>query len=339
MSAEQLLNEGYVVIEVIPPSAIECLSKDFLQTALLSPELQPNMNHTRFVMGGVGYCPFASFAYHPLVRHIHRMVYEKSVEIFREMAKGRYFSMLPDRQLIRFPGQIVNEKGKWHQDDAANAIETDECYGGWLNLNYNVTQYFKAIPRTHHPDHPIFEKLEQKDGGRRGFANFRRKEDYDFLENYWKKEGKKLIEIPPGHALIFRETMIHTVFKNPPTKEHILRQHISFMLAESPVPLHDRATNRKYDRNPIREYFADQALIPVRSGQDTPVYSPMNRFPASRASLEELSSRYIPECRDNNNIVKKYLPSLRELERLTQKPLMHPEMTREEIGLYIPHHI
>ena len=327
---------GYIVLQIFTPEEIQQISAEFLQIALNSPELAP-MTHSRFVMGGVGYCPFASLFYHPLIRAIHHRVYEKSKPIFLPFFDNKklLISMLPDRPLIRFPQQKVDEKGKWHQDDAANATNEDRCYGGWLNLNFNETQYFKCIPGTHKPDHPVFELLEQKDGGHRGYANFKSKKDYDYLEHLWKDQGKKLVEIPPGHALIFRETLIHTVFKNPPTNNCILRQHISFMLTENPIPLHDRPTMKKYNKPKLVKYFEDQQVIPVRSGQDTPVYSPFNLYPNNKHHVEELSTHYIDACK-KNGLVKRFLPSMKELNAISAIP-MHPPMTPQDIILFIPH--
>lgn len=348
-----LETDGYVVIKVFEPEEMKAISDEFVRIVLTAPELkQPNDPDIpygpieRLVMGSVGYCPFASVAYHPFVRHINKAVYEKALTIFSEIIKpDEYFSMLSDRPLVRFPWQVVVEKGKWHQDDAANANaeHNDACYGGWINLNHNETQYFKAIPGTHIPDHPIFGHLEQKNGGRRGYANFKEKKDYDFLEDYWKTHygNSGLIQIPPGHVLIFRETMIHTVFKNPKTKNCILRMHTSFMTSRSPVALHDRPTNKKYARPPLRKYIEDQMPIPVRSGQTTPVYSPLNLYPKNRPSLEALSARYIDECRDHiTGLVLRELPSMQKLQDLTGNRIQkHPAFTALEIGLYIPHKI
>ena len=335
---------GFVVIEVFSPNQINDISQEFLRIAINAPELNPNITHNRFVMGGVGYCPFASVAYHPLIRHINRSVYQKALPVFLPLLQKDetlLLSMLPDRPLVRFPIQTVDEKGKWHQDDAANALDNDNCYGGWINLNFNETQYFKAIPGTHKPDHPIFQHLDQKNGGRRGFADFKSKKDFEFLENYWKTNiGKKnLIPIPPGHLLIFRETLIHTVFKNPKTNNCILRLHTSFNISPNPIPLHDRNIEKKYAREPIREYFRKQHVVPVRSGQETPVYSPMNLYPKNKPQVEELSTHYIDLCKDNHTgLVLRFLPSMSVLEEFSKGEIpMHPPMTDDEIALFIPH--
>ena len=339
-----LIVDGYTVEKLYNIDELESISHEFLETAKQSSELLPDMDHSKFVLGGVGYVPFASLWYHPIVRKITKKAYEtvKDKNIFDEFLdkKKEYISMLPDRPLVRFPEQKVNEKGKWHQDDAANSVEnTDIIFGGWVNLNHDVTQYFKAIPNTHKKDHPIFENLEQKNGGKRGYANFASEKDQKFLKQYWDSHVQKLIEIPPGHILIFEETLIHTVFPNPPIDKPILRLHTSFNISSNNVPLHDRPIQAKHRKNrKLRELFQDQELVPVRSGQNTPIYSPFNLFPNNVHAVDELSSHYISACKKNGRVMR-FLPSLKKISENSENISMRPPMTEEEIGYYIPHRI
>lgn len=338
-----LIDHGYTVLKLYEKEELETLSAVFLDAALKSPELLPEMEHTKFVLGGVGYVPFASLWYDPVVRRITKRAYETAIKTSAFdgiLDDTKYISMLPDRPLVRFPTQKVNEKGKWHQDDAANSVEhTDTIFGGWVNLNTDVTQYFKAIPKTHKKDHPIFESLEQKNGGKRGYANFTSEKDQKFLKKYWESHVQNLIEIPPGHILIFEETLIHTVFPNPPIDKPILRLHTSFNISSNNVPLHDRPIQAKHRKNrKLRELFQDQELVPVRSGQNTPIYSPFNLFPNNVHAVDELSLHYISACKKNDRVVR-FLPSLKKICENSTNIAIHPPMTEEEIGYYIPHKI
>lgn len=338
---DSLFENGYTVLKLYDAEELKGLSKEFLETALSSSELIPNMEHMKFVLGGVGYVPFASLWYDPIVRRVTKKAYETAIKenVFNGVLdETKYISMLPDRPLVRFPGQKVDEKGKWHQDDAANSVEdTDTIYGGWVNLNCDVTQYFKAIPKTHKRGHPIFENLEQKNGGKRGYANFTSNTDQKYLKTYWETQVKKLIEIPPGHILIFEETLIHTVFPNPPVDKPILRLHTSFNVSSSEIPLHDRPTQAKHrKKRKLRQLFEDQELVPVRSGQNTPMYSPFNLFPNNVHAVDELSQHYINACKKNGRVMR-FLPSLKKISESSESIKMHPAMTEEEIGYYIPH--
>ena len=100
------------------------------------------------------------------------------------------------------------------------------------------------------------------------------------VESFWAEQcGESLIEIPPGHLLIFRENMIHKVYKNPPVAKPLLRMHTSFLLSESDIALHDRPLIDKHRRDSLAQYFDEQRLPTVRSGQDTQVYSSFHLFP------------------------------------------------------------
>jgi hypothetical protein len=337
-------NTGYCVFKVYDNTEIEMISNEFLNIAMNSPELNTNMVHDRFVTGSVGYCPFASVWYNPFVRKIHTTIYETIIrkQIFKDslQIENNLFSMLPDRPLVRFNRQKVDEKGKWHQDDAANAREDDLIYGGWINLNFDESQYFKCIPGSQNVSHPVFQNLLQKDGKRRGYANFKDAKDQKFITQYWKENINCLVEIPPGYAIVFQENIIHTVFRNPPTQKCILRQHISALISSNTLPLNDRPTQKKFLKNKkIIELFDNQDLVPVRSGQKTPVYSPLNKYPKNLPQLHELSSHYIEACKDTDNIVKRYLPSMRELTDLGVIEHMHDPLTQYEINIYIPHKI
>lgn len=316
------------------------VSKTFLDTAMKSPELKGDIEHTRFVLGGVGYVPFASLWYSEIVRYITKMVYTKTMEenpfVIEE---DKYVSMLPDRPLVRFPTQAVVEKGKWHQDDAANSVVgVDDIYGGWINLNPDVTQFFKAIPGTHNPGHPIFENLKQKNGEKRGYSNFRENSDQTYLSNYWKKEVGKLIEIPPGHVLIFQENLIHTVYPNPPIDKPILRLHTSFLISTSDIALNDRPTQQKYrKRRKLLDLFRDQEMVPVRSGQHTPLYSPFNLYPNNVEAVNELSTHYIDACKKNGR-VQRFLPSMKVISENSDAEMLSP-MNPEEVRFYIPHKV
>ena len=311
------------------------LSQSFLTEALNAPELVSGMEHDRFVLGGVGYVPFASLWYSDSVRELHRLIYDYVVShgILDSQISGKSdkISMLPDRGLIRFPGIYPSSSNEmWHQDDAANATSSDFIYGGWFNLNEDITQYFKCIPGTHNPTHPIFDSLVQKDGGRRGFASFKHKNDQKLVESYWSEKVVELVEIPPGHLLIFKEDLIHKVFRNPPVSKPILRLHTSFMISESEIPLHDRPTQEKHQRKLLADYFDEQRLVPVRSGQDTQVYSSFHLFPKNQHAVDKLSTHYVSACRGEKGRVLQFLPSLHELG------CMKSPMDGAERGMFMP---
>lgn len=335
-----LEKNGYHVLKIFDKDELEIISDKFLKTAMGSSELNQNINITQFVLGGVGYVPFPSFWYNPFIQTLYQIVFKKIIEnkifdLLLNENKNMKISMSPDRPLIRFPTQIVDETGKWHQDDAANATEEDRIFGGWVNLNKDVTQYFKCIPGTHKHTHTIFNSLEQKNGARRGFASFKNKQDTQFLESYWRDNiEQQLVEIPPGHILIFEENMIHTVFKNPKTDKHILRIHTSFVISQNNIALNDR--NKVIENEKLEGLFENQELVPVRSGQKTPLFSPFHYTPKLKYLVENLSIIYKDHLKDDNGCIKRYLISLREQNELDNSINMQPKMTKDDKSIYYP---
>jgi hypothetical protein len=175
----------------------------------------------------------------------------------------------------------------------------------------------------------------QKDGGRRGFASFKDKGDQKRVESFWAEQcGESLIEIPPGHLLIFRENMIHKVYKNPPVAKPLLRMHTSFLLSESDIALHDRPLIDKHRRDSLAQYFDEQRLPTVRSGQDTQVYSSFHLFPKNVHAVDKISRHYVDACRSDEKgkgrRVKQFLPSLKELG------CMKSPMSEIERSMYQP---
>ena len=69
----------------------------------------------------------------------------------------------------------------WHRDEAINAEENDQIFGGWINLD-TEDQYFSCAPGTH-----------TGVKGHSGFAPISKEE----AKKYNKKEVKKSVTIPP----------------------------------------------------------------------------------------------------------------------------------------------
>lgn len=114
-----------------------------------------------------------------------------------------------------------------------------------------------------------------------------------------------------GHILIFNERMIHTVMKNGETDGALKRFHTSFVISSCDIALHNRQCDfhlagqlvgmkhKKKDKNEktLIDYFAEQRIVPVRSGQGTPTYSNEHiRFHGKK--IESLSLIYADHCLD-----------------------------------------
>lgn len=363
--AEQLFLTGVVILPIFTNDELKEISPSFQDICLHPAEMKHISERqpcTRLALGGVGYVPCPSVFYHPVIRGMYKKTYDTVIDsgILNHYKNQRFkegeitwTSLVPDRPLYRFVDQIVDENGKWHRDIAPK-VSPDEtidiCFGGWVNLNQNITQQFKCYLGTHRSDlhHPIYEKISSTgdlpNDGKVGFSSFNDK-NQKVLKACFDTMGN-IVNIPPGHLLIFRESLIHIVKKNIGDTDPIMRIHTSFLISSNPVPLHDREnihqsghkrkrssslkSNDSDEKIDLMTLFQNQAMIPVRSGQHTPTYSSFNLFPKSLPKLTELSNQYSSSCHDNNNRVLKFLPSLKELN------LMHPDMTLSELQMYFP---
>jgi hypothetical protein len=60
ISHDPLTELGYLVVPILAPSELQPLSEAFFTEAMRAPELRADMSHDQFVLGGIGYVPFAS---------------------------------------------------------------------------------------------------------------------------------------------------------------------------------------------------------------------------------------------------------------------------------------
>lgn len=362
----ELEEKGYIIIPILEEEGLREFNHWFIAAVTTAPELNRTVSPTdQLVLGEIGYLPFASVWYSTKIRELMSLIYWiVFLLVFSKMDPSLNFFMIPDRAMFRAPGQAKKNlsKKKWHQDAAPNALPEDLILGGWINLNLRLNQVFKCIPGSQKRSHPIFDQVRRDTAGE-GFAAFS-DEDMKRLELSGLAE---VIDVPPGNILIFIEKMIHTVMTNGEEEGTLIRIHTSFMVSHCKIALHDRAaagseitqqlagSKRRVDdemmnrrqkvlpKKPLKEYFQDQQLVPVRSGQDTPVYSPMHMM--HKPKIATLSEIYSNTCREENRddgrrFVKRILPSMREMEELSGGVVkMHCPMTEKEMGIYFPRRI
>jgi hypothetical protein len=314
--------KGWKIIPIYGEGDIENIYDCFKETLERSPELSENFEFGHKVaLGGVQYLPLPGFWYSEFSQNVHGKAYKEAVKMFKNLPgidKELYFSASPDRFMMR-PGDLKPDtnawKNLWHQDAAPNTSDEDKVFGGWLNLN-TYTQYFRCLDGTHSRNSPLFDELgirnHHKDGGFDKFS----KEDQKRLTAYWNKTGKmKDVKIPPGHMLVFYENIIHTVLSNPHSGDKpLLRLHCSWVISPKAEALHNRPKETK-GFTPLRKYFEKRELVPVRSGQQTPVYSTLHLWDKG-ARVENLSCSYNLELFEEKNLLlKKYLPEKKLVPR------------------------
>jgi len=206
----------------------------------------------------------------------------------------------------------------------------------------------KCIPGSHKPTYQVFEQLGLAG---EGFADFAAEKQL-IIE---KSGYGEIIDVPPGHILIFNERMVHTVMNNGEEDGALKRFHTSFVISSSEVALHDRqfetfltgklaGTKRKNTEKTLVEYFGEQLLVPVRSGQGSPTYTPFHNFPKSIHQIDSLSLIYARHClveyKESSLRVARFLPSMREMQESSGGAVvMHRPMTQEDVAIYLPRKI
>ena len=159
------------------------------------------------------------------------------------------FEQISDRLMIRRSRKTPGAE-MWHRDAATFAKPGDIVYGGWVNLDRYLPQYFSCCPGTAN---------EIEDGRNYGFDPI---PDTEAPANIRRSVR---IEIPPGHIMIFNERTIHEVLaiSSPPgvTKARLFMGWRSTRSADPITPnLYQRLIN--------------QEALPLKSGQHPHINPP-----------------------------------------------------------------
>jgi hypothetical protein len=169
-----------------------------------------------FGAGSFGGINYAS-AYHcPAATFIDEFVAEEMEPILTALGALQGLSqleLLPDRLCYRTKAQ---PKESWHTDNTSFVTSSSELvFGTIVNLNKGVSQQFVCVPGTH----TLGARMTGGDFTPEGAENIER----------WKEEEVTLV-IPPKHALIFFENIVHRVSGGKP-KHPILRKFVGFRLS------------------------------------------------------------------------------------------------------------
>lgn len=101
---------------------------------------------------------------------------------------------------LRRKGSRLTEES-WHRDVAEHQLPGDVVYGGWINLDLKESQFFSCVPSTH---------KDRAQGTASGFALIK-----DEASKKAFAARRKLIEVPPGHQILFHQNIVHEVRKQP----------------------------------------------------------------------------------------------------------------------------
>jgi len=221
--------------------------------------------------------------------------------------------MLIDRVMIR-QGNIGKEAA--HRDESKNCLEGDQIFGGFVNIDSKF-QYMTLAPGT---------QLKHV-GSRKGFNKMSQEES-----NAYDAQMVQ-VEVPPGHMIIFYQTIVHVV-RARKVKEPIYRLFLGWRLTQSTTPLMGLERHSRV--------FTDQGVPPLPSGQEAPMYGSLHLcnwidkvVGFAEGLVEPCKKVYVPSTGKNAGkeyvIPKKYMPSLQDTGLS-----LYPEYSLDERTLYTP---
>ena len=153
------------------------------------------------------------------------------------------FEQIADRLMIRRSKKTPGGE-TWHRDEATFAQPGDTIYGGWVNLDRHAPQRFSMCPGTANAAGVVDQN--------NGFAPIPDTDAPTYIRQSF------MVEIPPGHIVIFNERTVHEVLAiaSPPgvTKSRLF---MGWRTTRSPHPITPNLMRRLYD----------QEALPLKSGQ------------------------------------------------------------------------
>lgn len=196
--------------------------------------------------------------------------------------KQMFVEIIPDRMLER-PAGVTAAGESWHRDispivntQGVQATEQDIIFGGWVNFNDTENQYFSCFIKSH----MLTNELAANNRANNGFQKMSKQEQQQY--ELWKQQnqqGYAEITIPPKHAIIFNQSMVHEVRK---TKLAFTMKRVftAFRITNSPDPL----------ISDIRGRLVRGESIPLKSGEIGSMYAKLH-WTNHRALLENYAMR------------------------------------------------
>ena len=308
-----LATQGYLVLPFLREDEIQPRREEFLRMCRSFPEFQDSKDEFEFVQGGFAALANPASFHHPFVREMRGRAFATHCAIFK--GTGKYGHALFDRIMLRPKGAKPTAE-VWHRDVTPNLAKEDRMFGGWVNFD-SFPQQFSCVPMSH---------TDPKDNNDpSGFAPITN----EAQKNRCQVE-KQIVDIPPGHMIIFHQNIIHEVLSKAKTHNQY-RLFTPFRLTPG--------TNQIFAANATA--IENQGVPFIPSGQFPPMY-PKLHWVNHREKLERFSLKLKDNACEMKQ-VKKYpdsaplrvcyreMPSLRELGLP-----MYSRYTQEERDIFVP---
>lgn len=269
---------------------------------------------TEFVGGGFQAHGNAGSFHNPMVRWLRWYLHVAATPIYRALANTlgyTFIQMIPDRLMLRVKGRAATAE-TFHRDEAKGLPENALAFGGWFNFSTNSV-YFRCVPATHRTSQGIIK----------GFVKVRDPKLY--------KGKDKLVEIPPGHMIIFQENLVHAV-NGTKNKFDQYRLFTSAILSHSPNP---------FDPMVFTHTIPNQAPFTLKSGQISAMIPKLwlvNHTEKVKVFAPMLHDRctYEHEFKSGKKKGLKMRAPLRLCPSLQELGAKYEDYTQEEIRRYMP---
>jgi hypothetical protein len=342
---QSLNDDGYVVFRVGDAAELETL---FHESISNQPELYDTTTseiRTQLVGGGFGALANASSFHTVETRIIELKAYNEVVQAIHQSGSFPYTYMeqLKDRMCLRRSGVACSEE-TWHRDMTpvgigGMCIAGDLVLGGWVNCNQDEMQHFVCIPKTHTLDsscsanttgfQPVLNKKRLHSEETDSDIKIRLKAELEDL-----RSKQFTVSIPPGHALLFNQSLIHKV-RGIKLKFDLKRVYVGFRFTESSIPAVPD----------IEDKFRRGAIMTVKSGQIPKMYPNLYLMchPTLLIELSRTFPEYMKELKTlkGKAMTKKGIPDGEYFILKQHAPDMVPIVPyrADEITRFKPHNI
>ena len=181
-----------------------------------------------FVLGAFGAFGNPASFHNELLYKLRYILFNKLKILFNNIDSERYLECLFDRICIRRKNTTTSGES-FHRDTCSLKKDEDFIYGGWINLDKEVIQYFSCVPGTH------------MCSGRGGFEKL---SSSDF------KTKKIKFSIKPKQVIIFNQNIIHEIYPQK-QKQDSIRLYLGWRHTFIDKPFFDSETNERYNINEI----------------------------------------------------------------------------------------
>ena len=329
-----LIRDGITVV----PCPVHFDLQNFLTTQREFIASDSGLAPPALALGAFGCMGTPTSFHHPIIRHVRKQCYDQLFPRFLDWHRGRNLEMMFDRFSQRLPGATLGAE-TWHRD-VGHHDEGDIIYGGWINLDPPGTpnQRFSCVPGNFlRPDGHHTE----------GFVRFDAKDAASIAA---LEAAKQIVEIPPGHIVIFNQSLAHEIL---PGKIKFLsyRLFVGWRITDSMESIYDyihrkevgekkkkkakKTENSQPEPRTLADIIETQACPSIGSGQFPPMYG-VNHITFTKlkeSHLVPFSDTVKPIFRSQADprLIVRFLPPLNETG------LMWEPYTEEDISVMLVH--